>query len=352
MKRIKFSLWCVFFFCFSSAVFSQLKVTPHGHLVTDYNLISGSGAGPGIYIGKQENPSLTPAERSELGQWGIEESDGGLNFWRPYPNTNFGNYFIFIAKNGNVGIGRNPSYKLDVNGSIAISGQLKLSSDARLKRNIQPLSLEINKIYRLNAKTYEKTLLPANSSELDAKKGFPMQKTLQKESYSPEFGYLAQELKEIYPELVDQDAEGYYTINYIGLIPVIIEALKEQKKELDALKAENMLFPKEKSLSPAQAETKITTGISSGIVENCSLYQNTPNPFTEKTEIRYYIPAGVKQALICVFDMQGKMLNKWKVSPQEQSLTIEGSQLEAGMYLYSLIVDDYEVDTKRMILTK
>jgi len=50
--------------------------------------------------------------------------------------------------------------------------------------------------------------------------------------------------------------------------------------------------------------------------------------------------------------MQGKMLQKLDVTSGQNSLFIEGSKLDAGMYLYSLIVDGQEVNTKKMRLTK
>ncbi len=60
------------------------------------------------------------------GQWGIEYDNvkGGLNFWKPFGSSNFGNNFLFIKDNGSVGIGTdltdpgNAPYKLAVNGTI------------------------------------------------------------------------------------------------------------------------------------------------------------------------------------------------------------------------------------------
>jgi hypothetical protein len=63
-------------------------------------------------------------------------------------------------------------------------------------------------------------------------------------------------------------------------------------------------------------------------------------------------PAGNSTGVYLLFDMQGKMLKKLDAFPGDNDLTIRGSELQAGMYLYSLIADGKEVDTKRMILTK
>ena len=82
------------------------------------------------------------------------------------------------------------------------------------------------------------------------------------------------------------------------------------------------------------------------------LYQNVPNPFTGQTEIKYFVFAEAKEAYICIFDMQGKMLQRISAAPGHNSVMIQGSSLTAGMYLYSLIVDGHIVDTKRMVLTR
>ncbi|MDR3339504.1 MAG: T9SS type A sorting domain-containing protein [Candidatus Symbiothrix sp.] len=71
----------------------------------------------------------------------------------------------------------------------------------------------------------------------------------------------------------------------------------------------------------------------------------------EKTEIRYLLPAEVQSAEIYVFDMQGRQLKKLPAN-KSGSIEIKGSDLQAGMYLYTLVVDGKQVDTKRMILTK
>ena len=82
------------------------------------------------------------------------------------------------------------------------------------------------------------------------------------------------------------------------------------------------------------------------------LYQNTPNPFKEKTVIRFNLAENVKNAFIYIFDMQGTLQKQIAVTPSMQSIIINGYELSPGMYIYSLIVNGKEIDTKRMILSK
>ncbi|MGB2986652.1 MAG: tail fiber domain-containing protein [Phycisphaerae bacterium] len=88
------------------------------------NEIPGMG-GPMILLG-----GGTPADPN--GRWGIEyePTAEGLNFWKPSPNpSGWGNYFLFLADNGNVGIGtEDPSELLDVAGNIHASGTITSGS--------------------------------------------------------------------------------------------------------------------------------------------------------------------------------------------------------------------------------
>ena len=84
-----------------------------------------------------------------------------------------------------------------------------------------------------------------------------------------------------------------------------------------------------------------------------TLYQNTPNPFTESTLIRCDIAENVVKADLYIYNMNGEQLAEYAVTERgETCITIDGGSLNAGMYLYALITDGQVIDTKRMILTK
>ena len=56
---------------------------------------------------------------------------------------------------------------------------------------------------------------------------------LQSDKYTKEkIGLSAQEVQLVYPELVKEDSRGYLSVNYIGLVPVLVEAIKEQDELL------------------------------------------------------------------------------------------------------------------------
>lgn len=83
------------------------------------------------------------------------------------------------------------------------------------------------------------------------------------------------------------------------------------------------------------------------------LYQNAPNPFNQNTTIAYFVSGASISATLYIFNMSGVPIRTIPIQDKGYgSITIKGSELNAGMYLYTLIVDGKEVDTKRMILTE
>lgn len=82
------------------------------------------------------------------------------------------------------------------------------------------------------------------------------------------------------------------------------------------------------------------------------LRQNHPNPFNSSTTIECSLPQNVSSAFLYIYDMQGKQINRIEVRERGTVLTqVKASSLTPGMYIYSLIADGKEIDSKRMIVT-
>jgi hypothetical protein len=129
----------------------------------------------------------------------------------------------FVVGNGDVDTsnglaGANPSNAFVVNydGSATLSGDLTINSDMRLKSNILSLSGALAKLLEIDGKTYT-----MKSNEKDTK-----------------IGLLAQDVLKVFPELVkaENNSEETLSVNYQGLIPVLINAIKEQQEELKKIK--------------------------------------------------------------------------------------------------------------------
>ena len=127
----------------------------------------------------------------------------------------------FVVGNGTDGSNRSDAFKVMFNGDATVSndltvnGDIMVTSDARLKANIVSLGATLSKLLNIDGKAY----------------------TVKKNG-EQKIGVLAQDIQEVFPELVSEDKEGMLSVNYQGLIPVLINALKEQQKEITRLQAQ------------------------------------------------------------------------------------------------------------------
>ena len=205
------------------------------------------------------------------------------------------------------------------------------TSDEKLKENIVPIENAKTKLRKLNGVSY-------NFKKRDEKD-------------KNHLGLLAQDVEKIFPEIVYANDSGVKGIAYVELIPVIIEALKEQANEIDALKKELSELKNTKTEKSATIGSNST--IETLVTDLPKLAQNVPNPFSESTRIDIYLPTTVSQAMFYVYNLQGAQVKALAINQRgNTNVIIEGYTLDAGMYLYTLIADGKEVDTKRMILTK
>ncbi len=163
-------------------------------------------------------------------------------------------------------------------------------------------------------------------------------------------GFIAQDVNTVLPEVVvHDDSTDIYGIDYGKIVPILVEAIKELKSQVDSLKQAN-----KKSTGSLKSE-ETTTGIGDAGSQTDKPYlgQNTPNPFSVATVINFYIPQDNRTAAIYVYDMQGTQKKVYNITGRGNGgITINGYELQAGMYLYALIVDGKEIDTKKMILTE
>jgi hypothetical protein len=129
-----------------------------------------------------------------------------------------------LSVNGSVGIGVSaPSYTLQVNGSVAGVGAYNNLSDARYKTNITTLNHALDKVMAMRGVKYDWRIADYPQLRFDAK---------------PQLGFIAQEVKGVLPEAVSQDAQGNYSIAYSEVIPVLVEAVKDQQMEITNKNAE------------------------------------------------------------------------------------------------------------------
>jgi Chaperone of endosialidase len=123
-------------------------------------------------------------------------------------------------------------------------------SDERLKRNITPLSTgNMNRLKQLTAVTYNlisvedyrlsKLTIVNDTGHIAASNSNLNSKV---DTTTSNIGFIAQDLMKVFPQLVHSDKDGILGVDYTGLIPVLVEALKEQQVTIEGLKSDIILL--------------------------------------------------------------------------------------------------------------
>ena len=108
-------------------------------------------------------------------------------------------------------------FRLYGSGDAELSGTLTEISDERYKKNISSVTGALNKIRQLRGVTY---------NWLDEKK-----------STTQQIGFIAQEVEKVFPQLVKTNKDGYKSVAYSHVIPVLVEAIKEQQVKIEELQS-------------------------------------------------------------------------------------------------------------------
>ena len=239
----------------SSSTFSWLQARDKGGYGTNYNLVlnpNGGNLGIGtlapnstLTVGNSTGAiageiSINPAAAANEGgqinirkslngstadwiidQYGTSASDARLRIFNTIAETNG----FTIMENGNVGMGSlTPSVRLQVSGDI-IANSIAGSSDVRFKSHITPIENPLQKVLQLRGVHFD-----WNTKDFPDRK-FSDQKAI---------GLIAQEVEKVLPEVVqtEKTPEGYKAVQYDKVVALLVEAIKEQQKQIDRLKLE------------------------------------------------------------------------------------------------------------------
>ncbi|MEP7168354.1 MAG: tail fiber domain-containing protein [Bacteroidota bacterium] len=240
-----------------------------------------------------------------------------------------------------------------------IAGQVGWStySDMRIKDNVKedvpglafisklrPVTYNLN-IHRENAMVYKGT----KKDETDWEGKYDLEKVKMT-------GFLAQDVEKAAKETgydfsgVQKPAnpDELYSLRYSDFVMPLVKAVQELnvelKSEVSILKSDIANLKSE--IRNLKSEGHATLNAKSEI-----LFQNSPNPFTSETEIKFQLPAQFYSAILIISDENGKQIRTCNLQ-SKMPVIIKAGELSAGIYSYSLIVDGTTMDTKQMILTK
>ena len=264
-------------------------------------------------------------------------------------------------------------------GDVYISGSLTVASDKKFKKNIKPLSNSTvsSKLMSLKPSSYSYK----NTESLRFSEGL-------------QYGFLAQEVEEVFPDLVKDVAQPVYdgvdetgnpkivegkmlefkSINYIGLIPILTKAMQEQETKLvdyqerfvayEAELAEQKAINEEQRVVNEELRKKLDQVLSTISVEGqdtgndqvgsteTSLGQNQPNPFGTATAITYTLSNSVRQANIQIYNMDGKLIGNYPLDKNENAIQLQANEYQPGVYIYVMMADGKTIGTRRMIVSQ
>jgi hypothetical protein len=194
---------------------------------TDQNITANESGTSTAWRGRILSKNSAADKAAFLGTYGTNTGvfahNHALNGWATlYVNTTNGSSDggnVILAGSGNLGVGNaNPTSKLHVTGDVLVSGVVtstdyNSTSDINLKENIKIIESPIEKILKIDGVSFN-----------------------WKSNGNPSIGVIAQNVEEVFPELVNGNDPK--TVNYNGLVGVLIEALKDQQKQINELKAE------------------------------------------------------------------------------------------------------------------
>ena len=166
---------------------------------------------------------------------------GGCDMWFKVIGSGSGGKFRWLTENssgvptermridngGHVGIGTTaPGYTLHVNGSVAGTSAYNNLSDARLKKDVQPIGDALSIVGALRGVTFNWDQAVDPTMKLDDRN---------------HVGFLAQEVEKVLPQAVStaNDVRQTKSVAYSEVIPVLNEAIKQQQTQIESLKAEN-----------------------------------------------------------------------------------------------------------------
>jgi hypothetical protein len=188
----------------------QQMLSVAGSMNIDQNNANTYGLNPGLTFGSGSGEGISS---NRVG--GTNNNSYGLDFYAG------GLVRMAINNSGNVGIGYfNPNTKLEVAGNIYATGTIT-PSDIRYKKDISLVKNALNKIMSISGYYYSFKTNEFPDMGLDTKK---------------QIGVIAQEVEEVVPEVVVTRPDGYKTVDYPKLIPLLIQGMKEQQQQIEELK--------------------------------------------------------------------------------------------------------------------
>ncbi len=220
----------------TSCVIGGAKVTNNGSTVERYGIVSSvSRTNTGRYRVHFSHALNTSEYYAHVSKEETISLRDDVNIDVSSYNTNNLNIVIHEGDNGNAtGAYRDRNFTVTLFDSNCTALSQLANSDRRLKKDIEKIDSEdaLERVLRLQGVHYEwDTKHHPYKMGLDDK---------------PEIGLIAQDVKDVVPEVVEKGSDGYFVLDYSKLVALVIESIKEiwhkitdNTEEIEVLKQQN-----------------------------------------------------------------------------------------------------------------
>lgn len=238
-------------------------------------------------------------------------------------------------------------------GFITLEVKLDIPTETQNWENITllgsntPLEVILDNLMKLNVVEYDLKYPNEMIQRLDYLSGEEKEAYLQewkewKERHSGRVGLLIDELKVLFPQLVDTNSES--GMNTLAFFPILISCIQELKTQLDS-RTEALVDIMTRSASPTAFNA------ARAAIGN-TLLSVAPTRVNESALVRFLLTDDARNAYIVITDMGGRSMKKVPVLPSDTSATIDSGILGEGIFLCTLLVNGEDVSTKRLVKTK
>lgn len=256
------------------------------------------------------------------------------------------------------------------NTNLRVNG-VDITSDARLKENVQSLQNPLDLLSHVSGVTYNYKLSEINKYREPDKSKFTEEQSIQEnasdmqtsmdaasiekanrdkqlqnvidrkeaeEASRKRIGFLAQDVEKVLPELVKTDEDGVKSIDYIGFIPLLVESINEMRLTIQEQQNEIEMLQSLLSVETKSTLRSTSTG-NPDMVEGAKLYNRAG------ASVSYTLPSTFSNAYLQVFDISGRVVKKITLAIANDIVDINPSEIGYGTFVYALYVDGQKADT-------
>jgi hypothetical protein len=242
---------------------------------------------------------------------------------------------------GFLGLSTCSNFRLQVFGN-AIANDWYTFSDSSIKENIEPISDVLPNLMMMHPISYNYKPVKLGASDADTSSNDTIIPTTDPKL---RFGFTAQEVKRVFPNLEEEYTENLGVVNYVGFIPLLVRGIQEQQKTIDSLNLQIQNLRQE--IVNWKGKTLDTPS------DQSRLFQNNPNPFDGNTTISYYIDENstVTTATIEIRNIMGNLITSITLADMTGlgEISYSGSNLSQGYYIYTLKINGSVKDSKMFL---